>query len=107
MAINGRLEHFRRPQGRPLYRARRTQHTGADLLTEKQKDRLAALFFGDEHTEVEVTWWIYQRMVAAYREPDEKNGRALMVKLSGSISHGVPPSERDRYAGHDLEEACR
>lgn len=28
----------------PLYSARRTLHTGADLLTDKQKDRLAALF---------------------------------------------------------------
>ena len=74
----------------PLYRTRRTLHTGADLLTEKQKDRLAALFVGDEHVEVEVTWWIYQRMVAAYREPDRKKGRALMVKLIDSISHGVP-----------------
>lgn len=74
----------------PLYRARRTLHTGADLLTEKQKDRLDALFVGDDHVEVEVTWWIYQRMVAAYREPDRKKGRALMVKLIDSISHGVP-----------------
>ena len=74
----------------PLYRARRTLHTGADLLTEKQKDRLDALFVGDDHVEVEVTWWIYQRMVAAYREPDRNKGRALMVKLIGSISHGVP-----------------
>ena len=28
----------------PLYRARRTLHTGADLLTDKQKDRLTVLF---------------------------------------------------------------
>ena len=49
----------------PLYRARRTLHTGADLLTDKQHDRLDALFTVDEHAEVEVTWWIYQRMIAA------------------------------------------
>jgi len=40
----------------PLYRARRTLHTGADLLTTKQKDRLTALFTADEHVQVEATW---------------------------------------------------
>ena len=53
----------------PLYRARRTLHTGADLLTDKQRTRLTALFAGDDHVQVEATWGIYQRMVAAYREP--------------------------------------
>jgi transposase len=43
----------------PLYRARRTLHTGADLLTEKQKTRLADLFVTDDHVEVEATWGIY------------------------------------------------
>jgi transposase len=74
----------------PLYRARRTLHTGADLLTDKQHDRLDALFAIDAHAEVEVTWWIYQRMIGAYRQPDRAKGRELMVKLIDSISHGVP-----------------
>ncbi len=43
----------------PLYRARRTLQTGADLLTDKQKDHLADLFdaesHGDTHVEVEAT----------------------------------------------------
>ena len=76
----------------PLYRARRTLHTGADLLTDKQKDQLTAVFGPDEHVEVEVTWWIYQRMIAAYRHPDRIRGRELMEKLIDSISHGVPAS---------------
>ncbi|QSR30225.1 ISL3 family transposase [Nocardioides sp. S5] len=74
----------------PLYRARRTLHTGAGLLTDKQKARLETLFATDDHAEVEVTWWIYQRMVAAYRQPDRAKGRELMCKLIESISHGVP-----------------
>lgn len=53
----------------PLYAARRSLHTGADLLTDKQKDRLHTLFAA----EVEATWGIYQRMIAAYHEPDPKN----------------------------------
>jgi len=78
----------------PLYRARRTLHTGAGLLTDRQKDRLADLFdpdiHGDAHVEVEATWGIYQRMIAAYREPERAKGQALMVKLIESVSQGVP-----------------
>ena len=74
----------------PLYRARRTLHTGADLLIDKQKDRLTDLFAIDGHVEVEATWGIYQRMIAAYREPDRARGRALMQRLIHSLSHGVP-----------------
>jgi len=84
--IHGHRGH----KGDPLYKARRTLHTGADLLTDKQKDRLEALFAVDDHAEVEVAWWIYQRMIAAYRQPDRKHGRVLMVKLIESIGHGVP-----------------
>ena len=39
----------------PLYSARRTLHTGADLLTDQQHQRLEALFAGDVHVEVEAT----------------------------------------------------
>ena len=74
----------------PLYAARRTLHTGADLLTDKQKQRLQTLFDLDEHVEVEVTWAVYQRMIAAYREPDRAKGQELMHKLIESLSHGVP-----------------
>jgi transposase len=74
----------------PLYTARRTLQTGADLLTDTQKTRLQALFAVDAHIEVEATWGIYQRMIAAYREPDRTKGRALMSGLIESVSHGVP-----------------
>jgi hypothetical protein len=74
----------------PLCRARRTLHTGAGLLTDKQKDRLLALLAADEHVQVEATRAICQQMIAAYREPGRTRGRALMVKLIESLSHGVP-----------------
>ena len=74
----------------PLYSARRTLDTGAGLLTDKQKDRLAALFADDAHVEVEATWGIYQRMIAAYRHPDRTKGRELMTKLIESVSQAVP-----------------
>ena len=76
--------------GDPLYRARRTLQTGTDLLTDKQKDRLDALFAADAHVEVEATWSIYQKMVSAYRHPDRVQGRQLMTDLIASLSSGVP-----------------
>jgi transposase len=76
--------------GDPLYRARRTLHTGTDLLTDQQRQRLDKLFATDDHVEVEATWGVYQRMIAAYREADRITGRATMVTLINSISHGVP-----------------
>ena len=74
----------------PLYTARRTLQTGADLLTDTQKTRLQALFAVDAHIEVEATWGIYQRMIAAYRHEDRRHGRELMIKLIESITSGVP-----------------
>ena len=74
----------------PLYRARRTLHTGADLLTDRQRTRLDSLFAGHAHVEVETTWAVYQNMITAYREPDRRKGRELMQKLIGSLSDGVP-----------------
>jgi transposase len=74
----------------PLYACRRTLHTGADLLTDQQKTRMQALFAVDAHVEVEATWTIYQRTVAAYREPDRNTGRTMMTALISTLSTGVP-----------------
>lgn len=77
-------------KGDPLYSARRTLHTGTALLTEKQTQRLDALFDGDTHVEVEATWAVYQAMITAYREPDRAHGRAKMRQLIDSLATGVP-----------------
>jgi transposase len=79
----------------PLYAARRTLHTGAGLLTDKQTDRLTALFATDDHVEVEATWGVYQRMIAAYRDPNRTRGRQQMSTLIESISHAVPAALRE------------
>jgi len=73
----------------PLYKTRRTLHTGTDLLTDEQTDRLRALFSDDYHVEIEATWGIYQRMITAYREPDQRRGRDLMAKLIADLGTGV------------------
>lgn len=77
-------------KGDPLHKARRTLHTGASLLTEKQKIRLDVVFASEEHVEVEATWGIYQRIVAAYREPDKKKAKAMMQAVIAAITSGVP-----------------
>ena len=74
----------------PLYRARRTLHTGTGLLTDRQHQRLAALFAIDEHVEVEATWSIYQRLIAAYRDPDRKKGATALTAVIASLTDSVP-----------------
>ena len=76
--------------GDPLYKARRTLHTGDGLLTDKQRDRLTALFAAEQHVEVEATWGIYQRVVAAYREPDKDKGKQMMQAVIDAVTTGVP-----------------
>jgi len=76
--------------GDPLYVSRRTLHTGDGLLTDKQRARLTALFAVDEHVEVEATWGIYQRIVAAYREPDKTRGKQMMQAVIDAVNGGVP-----------------
>jgi transposase len=83
-------ERRRGRTGDPLYAARRTLHAGEDLLTNKQKQRLEDLFAADQHAEVEVTWGVYQRMIATYRDPDRAAGRRLMDRLITSLATGVP-----------------
>jgi transposase len=78
-----------RPQGDPLYRARRTLHTGADLLTDKQAERLTACSprrarrgRGDlGHLPADDRRLPHE---------DRATGRELMVKLIDSVSTGVP-----------------
>ncbi len=88
--VQQNLHGHRGRTGDPLFSSRRMLHTGTDLLTDKQRLRLQALFGRDEHVEVEATWAVYQRMIAAYREPDRTKGRHLMTRLIASISHHVP-----------------
>ena len=89
----------------PLYAARRTLHTGADLLTDKQQQRLERLFATDEHVELEATWGIYQRMVAAYRDPDRRRAAATMTAVIKSVSAGVPAALTElRRLGRTLNQ---
>jgi transposase len=102
--VQQHLHGHRGRKGDPLYTARRTLHTGADLHTDKQRDRIRALFAADEHVELEATWGIYQRMIAAYREPDRAKGREQMSNVIESVSSGVPAALKEvRRLGRTLK----
>ena len=88
--VQQELHGHRGRKSDPLYGARRTLHTGADLLTNKQMQRLQALFAAEDHVQVEATWGVYQRMIAAYREPNRAKGRDHMTALIDTLSQGVP-----------------
>ena len=91
--------------GDPLYGARRTLHTGASFLTEKQHARLEALFAVEEHVEVEATWGIYQRIVASYREPDKKKAKQMMRDVIDAVATGVPTTLTEiRRLGRTLKQ---
>ncbi|TNU72770.1 ISL3 family transposase [Miniimonas arenae] len=74
----------------PLHKSRRTLHTGAGLLTDRQIDRLNQLFADEGHVEVEATWGVYQRMIAAYRTEDRSRAREAMAQLINDLGTGVP-----------------
>jgi len=77
--------------GDPLYGIRRTLRTRAELLTDKQKVRLFKAFTAnDAHAAVEVTYSVYQRLIAAYEASGKREGKIAMYKLLKSIRTGVP-----------------
>ena len=76
--------------GDRLYRARRTLHTGAGLLTDAQTERLEALFADERHAAVQAAWGVYQRLIQAYRAEDPGLGRFLMQRLISSLKQAVP-----------------
>ena len=85
-AITGR----RGRAGDRLYRARRTLHTGAGLLTDAHTERLETLFADDRHAAVQASWGVYQRLIQAYRTEEAGLGKYLMQRLIDSLKQAVP-----------------
>lgn len=54
----------------PLHKYRRTLLTRISYLSDANKKQLARLFSDECHLEVDCNWSMYQRVVAAYNEPD-------------------------------------
>ena len=76
--------------GDPLYGIRRVLRTGSVLLTDRQRQRLTAVFATEQHVEVEATWGVYQRIVAAYRNHDRAAAKTELRKVIATITAAVP-----------------
>ena len=50
----------------------------------------AAVFADDNHLAVQVTWSVYQRIIAAYGHPDRRRGKTMMIAIIDSLRRGVP-----------------
>ena len=85
--------------GDPLYRARRTLHTGAGLLTDAQAERLENLFADDRYAAVQAAWGVYQRLIQAYRTEEAGLGKYLMQRLIDSLkqAYPIPAGRRSRH----------
>ena len=65
------------------------------------------MFTPDARAEVEATWGIYQRMIAAYRHEDRRAGCELVVRFSDAVSNGVPAALVEITKRLDLQAARR
>lgn len=76
--------------GDPLYGIRRIARTRTQLLSERQHHRLTSVLDLDEHIAVKVAHVIYQKIIAAYADPNRRTGKRAMAALIDSIRRGVP-----------------
>jgi transposase len=76
--------------GDPLYGIRRIARTRLQLLSIPQYTRLTSVIDADEHLAVKVAWLIYQKVIAAYADPNPRRGKNAMTRLIASIRRGVP-----------------
>ena len=84
------LHGHRGPHRRPALLAPDGPCTPAPTCSPtSRRHRLTALFAVDEHVEVEATWGIYQRMIAAYRDPDRSRGTTAMTSPDRLAQHAA------------------
>lgn len=77
--------------GDPLYGIGRTLLTRQELLTDKQKTRLwTAYTTHGDHVAVEVTYRVYQQLIAAYEAHGKREGKVAVYTLLKAIRTGVP-----------------
>jgi transposase len=88
--VQQQTQGHRGRSGDPLYGVRRTLRTRLPLLSSRQQARLSAVFADDDHLAVLVTWSVYQRIIAAYSQPDRRRGKTMMTAIIDSLRHGVP-----------------
>lgn len=86
-------QHPRGHRGRsgdPLYGVRRTARTRQELLSDRQRRRLEAVFADNRHLPFAVTWRIYQDVIDAYADHDRRRGKKRLTRVIDTIRSGVP-----------------
>jgi transposase len=66
------------------------------LLSTRQNDRLTGVLDGEEHLAVKIAWLIYQKIIAAYADPNRRRAKSAMTKLIDSIAAGCLPDRLGR-----------
>jgi transposase len=87
--------HRRGHTGDPLYGIRRIARTRMHLLSTRQYQRLTRILDTDEHLAVKVAYVIYQKIIAAYADPNRRRGKNAVGTLIESIRRGVPAGLED------------
>lgn len=89
----------------PLYKDRKTLLTRVDFLTDRQRRRLEKLWETDEdYVALEVTWSVYQQIIAAYQHPKRSEGKKLMKKVISTLRSSTMPKglEEIKQLGNTL-----
>ena len=60
----------------PATRCSPHRRTRLQLLSTRQYARLTGVFDADEHLAVQLTWLIYQKIIAAYADPNRRRGKS-------------------------------
>ena len=110
--VQQQLHSHRSHKNNPLYKARRTLHTGKDLITDQQREHLNALLTNKDHIEVEATWDIPQQTITAYPnpnpDPDPAEGKQAITAAIHALKERIPttPSQL-RQPGPTLNKPAR
>ena len=48
------------------------------------------MFAAEEHIAVEVTWWAYQQIIAAYADENHQRGKTLLTAVIDRLRTGLP-----------------
>ena len=76
--------------GDPLYGIRRAMMTRIRLVTPAKAEKLDEVLTDDKHVAVQVTWQVYQQIIAAFDEPVARDGKRRLFKVLKRIRSGLP-----------------
>lgn len=74
----------------PLFITRKVLLTSTEFLTDKNHRQLENLFAEEDHLPVEMTWSVYQQVIAAYHNRDRTAGCRDLAAVIDSIAKRVP-----------------